>query len=61
MTNTHWQHYEGETTLSQMVGLAVQSPVSAAADNAVAVGFLSVPLVTSLVRASRLTLKRTTV
>jgi K+-transporting ATPase ATPase A chain len=43
MTNTNWQNYGGEATmsyLSQMVGLAVQNFVSAAAGMAVAVALI---------------------
>ncbi len=43
MTNTNWQNYGGETTLSyltQMVGLTVQNFVSAAAGMAVLVAFI---------------------
>jgi potassium-transporting ATPase potassium-binding subunit len=43
VTNTNWQFYAGETTLSnfsQMTGLAVQNFVSAAAGIAVAVAFI---------------------
>jgi K+-transporting ATPase ATPase A chain len=42
-TNTNWQAYSGETTLSyltQMVGLTVQNFVSAAAGMAVAIAFI---------------------
>ena len=43
VTNTNWQAYGGETTLShfsQMVGLTVQNFVSAAAGMAVAVAII---------------------
>jgi K+-transporting ATPase ATPase A chain len=43
ITNTNWQYYAGETTLSnlqQMAGLAVQNFVSAAVGIAVAVAFI---------------------
>ncbi len=43
MTNTNWQGYGGETTMSyltQMLGLTVQNFVSAAAGMAVLVAFI---------------------
>jgi K+-transporting ATPase ATPase A chain len=43
LTNTNWQNYSGETTLSyfsQMVGLTVQNFVSAAAGIAIAIAFV---------------------
>ena len=43
MTNTNWQYYGGETTLSyfsQMAGLAVQNFVSAATGIAVAIALI---------------------
>jgi K+-transporting ATPase ATPase A chain len=43
LTNTNWQYYAGETTLSnlqQMAGLAVQNFVSAAVGIAVAIAFI---------------------
>ena len=43
MTNTNWQYYAGETTMSnfsQMAGLAVQNFISAAVGIAVAIAFI---------------------
>ena len=43
VTNTNWQYYAGETTMSnfsQMAGLAVQNFVSAAVGIAVAIAFI---------------------